>query len=61
MSLGRHEVEDDDARRLPRQWDLRLGTGPGVVAAEPNDSPRGAVSEPVREQSSGPAASGRGA
>eukprot|EP00965_Chrysotila_dentata_P095374 3152625-Pleurochrysis_carterae.AAC.1 len=59
MSIGRHKV--GGGRRLPRRWDLRLGTGPGVVAAEPNDSPRGAVSEPVREQSSGLAAPERGA
>eukprot|EP00965_Chrysotila_dentata_P083583 2757716-Pleurochrysis_carterae.AAC.1 len=59
MSIGRHEV--GGGRRLPRRWDLRLGAGPGAVAAEPNDSPRGAASEPVREQSSGPTAPERGA
>eukprot|EP00965_Chrysotila_dentata_P099347 3284550-Pleurochrysis_carterae.AAC.1 len=46
MSIGRHEV---------------VGRRPGVVAAELDDSPREAVSEPVREQSSGPAAPERGA
>eukprot|EP00965_Chrysotila_dentata_P088126 2909299-Pleurochrysis_carterae.AAC.1 len=57
-SIGRHM--SGGGRRLPRRC-LRLDAEPDVAAAEPVDSPCGAVSEPAREQSSGPTAPGRGA